>query len=160
MALNVAFSFDEKNYRHYTNGFLTVMHCHHYITLLSKLARDFDDFGGVQILRESVEDSVRPMIDDYCDSQINDLFANTTANEDEEKIYPVTVSEIADAQQSDRKLKKLFKRGIASKRTAEYGAKMHRLQPSSRRLSWVVSLLQALLHGWASREVSSRRVWG
>ena len=66
MALNVEFSFDDKNYRHFTNGFSTVMHCHHYITLLSKLARDFDDFGGIQILLESVEDSVRPMIDDYC----------------------------------------------------------------------------------------------
>jgi len=66
MALNVEFSFDDKNYRHFTNGFLTVMHCHHYMTLLSKLAKDFDDFGGIQILRESVEDSVRPMIDDYC----------------------------------------------------------------------------------------------
>ncbi|MBI4772667.1 MAG: hypothetical protein HY788_00565 [Deltaproteobacteria bacterium] len=66
MALHVEFSFDEKTYRHFTNGFLTVMHCHHYMTLLSKLAIDFDDFGGVRILRESVEDSVRPMIDDYC----------------------------------------------------------------------------------------------
>ena len=55
------------------------------------------------------------MINDHCDRQIIDLFANTNAGKDEEEIYPVTVSEIADAQQSDRKLKKLFKRGIASK---------------------------------------------
>ena len=66
-------------------------------------------------LHSLLVDPMKSMINDHCDRQINDLFANTTANEDEEEIYPVTVSEIADAQQSDRKLKKLFKRGIASK---------------------------------------------
>ncbi len=66
MALKMEFTFDDKTYRRYMNGFLTVMHCHHYMSLLSKLAIDFDDIGGVRILCESVEDSVRPMIDDYC----------------------------------------------------------------------------------------------
>ena len=66
MALNMEFTFDDKTYRHYMNGFLTVMHCHHYMTLLTKLAKDFDDIGGTAILKESVEDSIRPLIDDYC----------------------------------------------------------------------------------------------
>lgn len=66
MALKTEFTFDDKTYRHYMNGFPTVMHCHHYMSLLSKLAIDFNDIGGVRILCESVEDSVRPMIDDYC----------------------------------------------------------------------------------------------
>ena len=65
MALEMEFSFDDKTYRHYMNGFLAVMHCHHYMTLLTKLAENFDDVGGTQILRESAEDSVRPMFDDY-----------------------------------------------------------------------------------------------
>jgi hypothetical protein len=65
MALNVEFTFDENTYRHYMNGFLAVMHCHHYMSLLTKLAEDFDDVGGTRILCESVEDSVRPMFDDY-----------------------------------------------------------------------------------------------
>ncbi|MEE9912943.1 MAG: hypothetical protein K4571_14610 [Deltaproteobacteria bacterium] len=66
MALKTEFTFDEKTYRRYMNGFLTVMHCHHYMSLLSKLAMDFDDIGGSRVLCESAEDSVRPMIDDYC----------------------------------------------------------------------------------------------
>jgi predicted hydrocarbon binding protein len=65
MALEMEFSFDNKTYRHYMNGFLSVMHCHHYMTLLTKLADNFDDVGGTRILCESAEDSVRPMFDDY-----------------------------------------------------------------------------------------------
>lgn len=65
MALQVEFTFDNKTYRHYMNGFLSVMHCHHYMTLLTKLAGNFDDVGGLRILRESVEDSVRPLFTDY-----------------------------------------------------------------------------------------------
>ena len=65
MALEMEFSFDDKTYRHYMNGFLSVMHCHHYMTLLTKLAENFDDVGGTQILRESVEDAVKPMFDEY-----------------------------------------------------------------------------------------------
>jgi predicted hydrocarbon binding protein len=65
MALEVEFSFDNKTYRHYMNGFLSVMHCHHYMTLLTKLSENFDDVGGTRILRESAEDSVLPMFNDY-----------------------------------------------------------------------------------------------
>lgn len=65
MTLDVQFTFDNETYRHYVNGFLSVMHCHHYMSLLTKLAEDFDDVGGTRILAESAEDSVRPMFDDY-----------------------------------------------------------------------------------------------
>jgi predicted hydrocarbon binding protein len=69
MGLNVEFSFDEKTYRHYMNGTLTVMHCHHYMSLLTKLAEDLDELGGTTILSESVEDSIRPMLDGYAQKQ-------------------------------------------------------------------------------------------
>ena len=65
MALKVDFTFDEKTYRHYMNGFLSVLHCHHYLCLTTKLARDFDDLGGIQILKEVAEDTMRPLFDDY-----------------------------------------------------------------------------------------------
>jgi hypothetical protein len=65
MSLQINHTFDDKSYRHYTNGFLTVMHCHHYMTLATQLAEDFADLGGQRILAESAEDSVRPMLDDY-----------------------------------------------------------------------------------------------
>lgn len=59
------FSFDDKTYRHALNGHESVLHCHHYMSLTTKLAVDFDDVGGTRILRESAEDSIRPMLDSY-----------------------------------------------------------------------------------------------
>ncbi|MCP4150758.1 MAG: hypothetical protein GY757_23635 [bacterium] len=65
MAIDVDFSFDNKTYRHYINGFLSVLHCHHYLCLTSKMAEDFEAIGGQKILQESAEDSIRPILDDY-----------------------------------------------------------------------------------------------
>jgi len=65
MPLQIEHTFDDKSYRHYTNGFLTVMHCHHYLTLATKLAEQFGDIGGPRILAESAEDAMRPLLDDY-----------------------------------------------------------------------------------------------
>lgn len=65
MTLNMEFSFDEKNYRHYMNGFLSVLHCHHYLCLTTKMAGDYESLGGIRILQEVAEDSMRPLFDDY-----------------------------------------------------------------------------------------------
>lgn len=65
MALDVQFTFDNTTYRHYMNGFLSVLHCHHYLSLTAKSAIDFDRIGGKRILIESAEDSMRPLFDDY-----------------------------------------------------------------------------------------------
>ena len=65
MQLEVKFSFDNDTYRHYMNGHETVLHCHHYMTLTTKLAETFAELGSVEVLRESAEDSIRPLIDDY-----------------------------------------------------------------------------------------------
>ncbi len=65
MALDLEFTFDTNTYRHYMNGFLSVMHCHHYMGLLTKLADDFDDLGGTNILAQTAEDTIRPLLDDY-----------------------------------------------------------------------------------------------
>lgn len=59
------FSFDDKTYRHALNGHESVLHCHHYMSLTTKLAEDFDDVGGTRILKETAEDSIRPMLDSY-----------------------------------------------------------------------------------------------
>jgi hypothetical protein len=59
------FSFDKKTYRHAMNGHESVLHCHHYMALTSKLALENDDIGGTRILQESAEDSIRPMLDSY-----------------------------------------------------------------------------------------------
>ncbi len=69
MAFDTDFSFDSLTYRHHLNGFEVVMHCHHYMTLLTKLAADFDEFDGLRILVESAEDTVRPLFDDYIEKK-------------------------------------------------------------------------------------------
>jgi len=65
MSIQIEHSFDDKTYRHFVNGFLTVMHCHHYMSLATRLAEHFADIGAPRIMAESAEDSVRPMLDDY-----------------------------------------------------------------------------------------------
>ncbi len=74
MALKVDFTFDDKTYRHYMNGFLSVLHCHHYLCLTTKLALDFDDLGGTRILEEVAEDTMRPLFDDYIHKNSVDSF--------------------------------------------------------------------------------------
>jgi hypothetical protein len=63
--LKTEFTFDGDTYRHTVNGHESVLHCRHYMALTTKLALDFESIGGTQILRESAEDSIRPMLDDY-----------------------------------------------------------------------------------------------
>ena len=63
--LKMKFTFDDKTYRHAMNGHESVLHCHHYMSLTTKLAQDFNDVGGVRILRETAEDSIRPLLDSY-----------------------------------------------------------------------------------------------
>ncbi len=65
MALKVDFTFDKNTYRHYMNGHMSVLHCHHYMSLTSKLAMDYNDLGGQRILMDATEDSMRPLFDDY-----------------------------------------------------------------------------------------------
>jgi predicted hydrocarbon binding protein len=63
--MQVEFTFDNETFRHYMNGHPSVMHCHHYMALTTKLAIDYKDFGSDRILFESTEDSMRPLLDDY-----------------------------------------------------------------------------------------------
>jgi hypothetical protein len=41
------------------------MHSHHYLALLTKLAEDMGDIGGPQIMMDVVEESMRPLFDEY-----------------------------------------------------------------------------------------------
>jgi hypothetical protein len=57
--------FDQKRMRHYLNGKVSVMHCHHYATLFTQLALDADDFGGTDIMVEASCESFWPVLRDY-----------------------------------------------------------------------------------------------
>ena len=46
----------------------------------------------------------------YASLDYNSVFASR-GKEDQEEIYPLTVTEIADAQRADKHLRKFFKRG-------------------------------------------------
>jgi len=48
--------FDPKRHRHYMNGVHTVLHCHHYATLLTQMADDAAHFDGIRLLSEAAED--------------------------------------------------------------------------------------------------------
>lgn len=65
MALDIKHTFDENTFRHSINGHGFVLHCHHYMSLTSKLAEDFADLGAVRVLQEAAEDSLRPVLESY-----------------------------------------------------------------------------------------------
>jgi len=65
MSLKLDFSLDNETYRHFLNGNPVVMHSHHYLALITKLAEELGDISGPQILRDVVEDSMRAIFDDY-----------------------------------------------------------------------------------------------
>ncbi len=65
MALELDFTFDQESYRHFLNGHEMVLHCHHYMTLTSKMAEDFGDIGATNVLMEVAEETMRPLFDSY-----------------------------------------------------------------------------------------------
>jgi len=65
MNLKLEFSFDPSTYRHFMNGEPVVLHCHHYMTLTTRLAEEYPQLGGVRHLMESAEDAMRVLFDSY-----------------------------------------------------------------------------------------------
>ncbi len=65
MDLKINHTFDDSTYRHSFNGHVFVLHCHHYLSLTTRVAEDFADIGGTEVLREVAEDSLRPLLDEY-----------------------------------------------------------------------------------------------
>lgn len=65
MSLNLNFSLDNETFRHFLNGHAVVMHSHHYLALVTKLAEDLGDIGGPQLLKDVVEESMLPIFNDY-----------------------------------------------------------------------------------------------
>ena len=57
--------FDPVRCRHYMNGHLTVLHCHHYMTLFHQLADDAKDFEGERLLRQTAEETFYEVLTDY-----------------------------------------------------------------------------------------------
>ncbi len=65
MPLNLEFTLDSETFRHSLNGHTVVMHSHHYLALITKLVEDLSDIDGPQILADVVEETMRPIFDDY-----------------------------------------------------------------------------------------------
>jgi hypothetical protein len=65
MSLALDFSLDPETFRHYLNGHAVVMHSHHYLALITKLAEDMGDLGGPRLLRDVVEESMWTVLNDY-----------------------------------------------------------------------------------------------
>jgi len=65
MSLRVDYSHDNETHRNFLNGQPVVMHSHHYLALIAKLVEEQSDIGAAKILRDSVEDSMRAVFEDY-----------------------------------------------------------------------------------------------
>lgn len=65
MPLTLNFTMDAETNRQFLNGHPVVMHSHHYLSLITKLAEDMSDLGGPGILQEVVEETMRAVFDDY-----------------------------------------------------------------------------------------------
>lgn len=65
MSLKLDFSLDNDTFRQFLNGHAVVMHSHHYLALITKLAEDLGDIGGPQLLKDIVEESMLPIFNDY-----------------------------------------------------------------------------------------------
>ena len=59
--------FDRETKRHYVNGTLTVLHCHHYLTLYTQLAIDA---GETALLQESARESFKRMLVRYFEDNL------------------------------------------------------------------------------------------
>ena len=57
--------FDPKTTRHYNNDAVTVLHCHHYITLYCQLADDAEMVDGKGLMRQAAELSFIKVLKDY-----------------------------------------------------------------------------------------------
>ncbi|HCU34234.1 MAG TPA: hypothetical protein DGT21_01960 [Armatimonadetes bacterium] len=57
--------FDSKDCRHYLNGKLNVLHCHHYATLYTQLADDCTMLDAKQMLAECAEDAFYAVLSSY-----------------------------------------------------------------------------------------------
>jgi len=67
MSLRLDYSHDNETHRNFLNGQPVVMHSHHYLALITKLVEDQSDIGAAKILRDSVEDTMRTVFEDYID---------------------------------------------------------------------------------------------
>ncbi|HOI15749.1 MAG TPA: 4-vinyl reductase [Geobacteraceae bacterium] len=65
MALRLDFTMDAETNRQYLNGHPVVMHSHHYLALITKMAGELEDINGTGILRDVVEETMRAVFDDY-----------------------------------------------------------------------------------------------
>jgi predicted hydrocarbon binding protein len=62
-------TFDKSTYRHNYNGHTMVMHCHHYMCLLTRLAMEHAEANATDILTCSAEDSIRPVLEECAQRQ-------------------------------------------------------------------------------------------
>ncbi len=63
--LKLKHEFDPVRTRHYMNGVLSVLHCHHFMTLYCQLADDAEIVDGKKLLFDSAEEAFYPIFTDY-----------------------------------------------------------------------------------------------
>ncbi|MBU1219867.1 hypothetical protein KKF34_05690 [Myxococcota bacterium] len=65
MSIPFEVKFDDTTFSQKAYGQDMVMHCHHYMSLVTALSDQLESINAVKILRESAEDSIRTFLDAY-----------------------------------------------------------------------------------------------
>jgi len=65
----IDYYFDPQTCRHYLNDFNTVLHCHHFVSLYTQLAKDAVQFEGERLLKETAEDTFYEILNHYFDKK-------------------------------------------------------------------------------------------
>jgi hypothetical protein len=84
---------------------MVTLFCHYMEKHDGREASDADMYLGCHT---SVQSSIDDLVDDFANLSFATVFANT--GDEEEDIYPITISEVSDAQRLEKSLKKYFKR--------------------------------------------------
>ncbi|MCP4547866.1 MAG: hypothetical protein GY835_15495 [bacterium] len=67
-------SFDDQKMRHYLEGQVSVLHCHHYATLFTQLACDAESMDGIRHLTEATTEALQPVLSGYYKKNaVNDI---------------------------------------------------------------------------------------
>lgn len=66
--------FDRVRCRHYINGEVAVLHCHHFATLYTQLAMDCSFIDAKKLLADSMEDTFHPIFEEHFEyNDVEDL---------------------------------------------------------------------------------------
>ncbi len=88
MQLQLQREFKEGQKRHYLNGILTVIHCHHYSSLMTQLADDARGWNAPELLKDAFAEATYETLDKYFkEHNIQDIQSKVAVAEEYFRIF-------------------------------------------------------------------------